>query len=312
MNVRSRDRRKPPRAFRNVLDAFAERARRALDERLEPPDGAAAGPGAPDADLYAAMRYMVLGGGKKFRPVLVMLACEACGGRADDALPAACAIEMIHTYSLIHDDLPAMDDDDLRHGQPACHVRFDDATAVLAGDALLTEAFAVLSRESASAGTARRLVAELASAAGAAGMVGGQAADLKAEREGLSDERLLSWIHRRKTAALIIAAVVMGAVVAGASHHLERSLREYGAHLGLAFQIADDCLDAEATTEQLGKTAGKDQAAGKLTYVGLYGLEAAKSRAFAEADRAIDALSVFGHEADRLRDVARFVVERTH
>ncbi len=313
MAVQSKDRRKPPKALHRNLGELAERARRALDERFRLPENANGGAqAAPHAELYEAMRYMVLGGGKKLRPVLVLLACEACGSPVDDALPAACAVEMVHTYSLIHDDLPAMDDDDLRHGCPSCHAKFDEATAILAGDALLTEAFAVLAREVKSAETAQRLAVELATAAGAAGMVGGQMADLKAEREGLADERLLAWIHRRKTAALITAAVVMGAIAGGAGHHFERSLREYGTHLGLAFQIADDVLDAEGTTETLGKTAGKDRAAGKLTYVGLYGVEAARQRAYAEADRAIDALSVFGHEADRLRDVARFVVERTH
>jgi len=311
-----------PKEFQDVLRERVEQASRGLDQALQCPDEAS-------RDLYEAMRYMVLGGGKKLRPVLAMLAAEACGGRAEQALPAACAVEMVHTYSLIHDDLPAMDDDDLRHGRPSCHKKFGEAMAILAGDALLTEAFAVLVRgvvppvcspgvnriapgeyTRGTAALAKRLVEELAAAAGAGGMVGGQAADLKAEREGLLDERLLEVIHRRKTAALITAAVVMGAASAGASRHLERSLREYGTHLGLAFQIADDVLDAVGTTETLGKTAGKDTAAGKLTYVRLYGVEAARQRSLAEAEQAIDALRVFGHEGDWLRDVARFVVNR--
>jgi geranylgeranyl diphosphate synthase type II len=205
-----------------------------------------------------------------------------------------------------------MDDDDLRHGKPSCHKAFGEAMAILAGDGLLTEAFAVLATQVRDAARARRLVAELASAAGATGMVGGQVADLKAEREHVGDERLLEIIHRRKTARMIEASAVMGAISAGASEHYERSLREYGSHLGLAFQIADDILDAVASTETLGKTAGKDAAAGKLTYVTCYGIAAARTRARAEADRAVDALTVFGHEADWLRDLARFVVERTH
>jgi geranylgeranyl diphosphate synthase type II len=270
--------------------------------------------GAPDdssRDLYEAMWYMALGGGKKLRPALVLLAAEACGGSDEAAMPAACAVEMVHTYSLIHDDLPAMDNDDLRHGKPSCHKAFGEAMAILAGDALLTEAFAVLATQVPDAPKSRRLMAELASAAGVTGMVGGQAADLKAERERSGDEGLLAVIHRRKTALLIEAAAVMGAISAGASEHHERSLRSYGGHLGLAFQIADDILDAEGSTEVLGKTAGKDAGAGKLTYVKCYGMAAARRRACDEADRAVDALSPFGHEADWLRDMARFVIERT-
>jgi geranylgeranyl pyrophosphate synthase len=238
------------------------------------------------------------------------MAAEACGGSEADAIPAACAVEMVHTYSLIHDDLPAMDNDDLRHGKPSCHKAFGEALAILAGDGLLTHAFAALAAAP-DAEVARRLAAELADAAGPAGMVGGQAADLRAEREQSRDETLLRAIHRRKTARMTEAAAVMGAVAARAGQHHERSLREYGEHLGLAFQIADDILDAEATTDVLGKTAGKDAAAGKLTYVKCYGLDAARQRARAEADRAVDALRVFGHEADYLRDLARFVVERS-
>jgi geranylgeranyl diphosphate synthase type II len=293
-----------PRTLGDVLRERADTVKSVLDKILTAPDE-------PSRNLFEAMRYMVLGGGKKVRPALVLLAAEACGGSADEAMPAACAVEMIHTYSLIHDDLPAMDNDDLRHGRPSCHKVFGEALAILAGDALLTEAFAVLAAGVTDAAKARRLAAELAGAAGATGMVGGQVADLEAERSRSADERLLDVIHRRKTARMIEASAVMGAVSAGASEHLERSLREYGTHLGMAFQIADDVLDAEGTTAALGKTAGKDSAAGKLTYVKCYGLEAARQRARAEADRAVDALSVFGHEADWLRDLARFVVQRT-
>lgn len=287
----------------DVLRERADAIGAALDACLTAPDE-------PSRDLYEAMRYMVLGGGKKLRPTLVLLAAEACGGSAEASMPAACAIEMIHTYSLIHDDLPAMDDDALRHGRPSCHKQFGEAMAILAGDGLLTEAFGVLATQIEDAATSKRLAAELARAAGAVGMVGGQVADLVAQRGG-GDERLLAVIHRRKTACLIEASVVMGAMTAGASEHLERSLREFGIHLGLAFQIADDVLDASASTNALGKTAGKDAAAGKLTYVAHLGLDAARTRARAEAERAVDALRVFGHEADPLRDIARFVVERT-
>jgi geranylgeranyl diphosphate synthase type II len=292
---------------KTILDVLRNRAEgvlRALDRILTAPDE-------PSRDVYEAMRYSALGGGKKMRPALLLLAAEACGGSADEATAAACAVEMVHTYSLIHDDLPAMDNDDLRHGKPSCHKAFGEAMAILAGDGLLTEAFAVLATRVTDAAKARRLAAELAAAAGATGMVGGQVADLKAERERLADERLLDVIHRRKTARMIEAAAVMGAISAGASEHLERSLRAYGEHLGLAFQIADDILDAESTTETLGKTAGKDAAAGKLTYVKCYGVAAARARARAAADRAVDAHGVFGHAADSLRDLARFVVQRT-
>ena len=293
-----------PQTIQNVLRERRDQVTRALDEALECPDEVS-------RDLYEAMRYMALGGGKKLRPILVLLACEACGGTTDAATPAACAVEMVHTYSLIHDDLPAMDNDDLRHGKPSCHKAFDKATAVLAGDALLTEAFAHLAARVPDHATAQRLVATLALAAGATGMVGGQSADLAAERNQSKDEQVLEAIHYRKTARLIQAAAVMGAIAAGASEHLERSLAGYGLHLGLAFQVADDILDAQSSTETLGKTAGKDEAAGKLTYVRLFGPEAAKKRARAEADRAVAALAAFGHEADWLRDIARFVVERT-
>jgi geranylgeranyl diphosphate synthase type II len=293
-----------PKTLADVLRERANAVRCALDQVLSVPDE-------PSRGLYEAMRYMALGGGKKLRPALVLLSAEACGGSAEAALPAACAIEMVHTYSLIHDDLPAMDNDDLRHGRPSCHKAFGEALAILAGDGLLTEAFALIATQVRDASKVQRLVAELAGAAGALGMVGGQVADLRAERERSSDARLLEVIHRRKTARMIEVSAVMGAVSAGASQHLERSLREYGSHLGLAFQIADDILDAVATTDALGKTAGKDAVAGKLTYVRCYGVDAARGRARSEADRAVDALSVFGHEADYLRDLARFVVERT-
>jgi geranylgeranyl diphosphate synthase type II len=288
-----------------VLRERGEAVRCALDRLLTPPDE-------HSRDVYEAMRYMVLGGGKKLRPVLVLMAAAACGGTTEDAMPAACAVEMVHTYSLIHDDLPAMDNDGLRHGKPSCHKVFGEAMAILAGDGLLTEAFAVLASQVADPAKSRRLVAELAAAAGPAGMVGGQVADLKAERERSSDEVLLAVIHRRKTACMIEASAVCGAISAGAGEHHERSLRVYGGHLGLAFQIADDVLDAEGSTEALGKTAGKDAAAGKLTYVKCYGIQAARTRARHEADRAVGALGVFGHEADWLRDIARFAVERTH
>ncbi|MGB2967437.1 MAG: polyprenyl synthetase family protein, partial [Phycisphaerae bacterium] len=248
----------------SALRVRREQVTRALEEVLRCPEPAL-------EPLYEPMRYMVLGGGKKLRPCLVLLSSEACGGSADDAMPAACAVEMVHTYSLIHDDLPAMDNDDLRHGRPSCHKAFGEATAILAGDALFTEAFGLLATRVEDAATSRRLVALLASAAGASGMVAGQVADLRAEREDLRDAHLLEEIHRRKTAALLRAACLMGAVCARAPQRREKCLGEYGEHLGLAFQVADDILDAVSETKVLGKTAGKDAAAGKLTFVSLFG-----------------------------------------
>ena len=288
----------------SALRVRREQVTRALEEVLRCPEPAL-------EPLYEPMRYMVLGGGKKLRPCLVLLSSEACGGSADDAMPAACAVEMVHTYSLIHDDLPAMDNDDLRHGRPSCHKAFGEATAILAGDALFTEAFGLLATRVEDAATSRRLVALLASAAGASGMVAGQVADLRAEREDLRDAHLLEEIHRRKTAALLRAACLMGAVCARAPQRREKCLGEYGEHLGLAFQVADDILDAVSETKVLGKTAGKDAAAGKLTFVSLCGGAAARRRAREEADAAVEALEALGPEADLLRGVARFVVERS-
>ena len=291
---------------KSASDVLVERAatvEAVLDRLLTAPDE-------PSRDIYEAMRYMALGAGKRLRPALVLLAAEACGGSAEEALPAAAAVEMIHTYSLIHDDLPAMDNDDLRRGRPSCHKAFGEAMAILAGDALLTEAFRVLAVEVADAARSRRLAGELARAAGASGMVGGQVADLKAELNRSADEQILSLIHRRKTGCLIEASVAMGAISAGAGEHYERSLRQYGLHLGLAFQIADDVLDVTSTAEELGKTPGKDVAAGKATYPAVVGLDAARARADELAAEAVAHLARFGEAAGTLRELARFVVER--
>jgi geranylgeranyl diphosphate synthase type II len=256
------------------LTGHRRRVDATLDRLLPPPDG-------PARTLAHAMRYAVLGGGKRLRPVLVLSAWEACGGNGNSILEPAAAIELIHTYSLIHDDLPAMDDDDLRRGRPTVHRAFGEAEAVLAGDALLTLGFEVLGRfpeDPTAAGRRAEAVVVAARAAGLAGMVGGQTADLEAERRDIGAETL-RWIHRHKTGALIGAACEIGALHAGCHPEQREALARFGIAVGLAFQIADDLLDRTASRAALGKTPGKDERAGKATYPGLFGLEASRNEA---------------------------------
>ena len=291
------------------VEAFLERrageVNAALEGRVPPED-------APPTTIHKAMRYSLLAGGKRLRPALVLAAGEAVGGRAEALLSAACAVEMIHTYSLIHDDLPAMDDDDLRRGRPTCHRVFGEAVAILAGDALLTRAFEVLCADDAVADPVRRLrlVRELARAAGTTdALIGGQVADL--ENEGrAADAGTVEYIHRAKTGALLKASVVMGGIAAGASEAQLSTLGTYGARIGLAFQIADDLLDLTATAQQLGKTPGKDVAVGKATWPAVFGVEASKKKAAQLADEAAAAVAPLGQGAQILSDLARFVVER--
>lgn len=258
------------------------------------------------------MRYSLLGGGKRLRPILALAACEAVGGAPERAIGFACAVEMIHNYSLIHDDLPCMDDDDLRHGRPSNHKVYGEAIATLAGDGLLTDAFKVLAR-SASDGVPSSVVlqtvADLAHAAGSAGMVGGQVIDLQSEGRTLTLDEL-KHLHAKKTGALFHVSIVGGARLGGASDTQLASLNEFARALGLAFQVVDDLLDVEATTEQMGKRTRKDEAAGKATFPSLLGVE--KSRQFAREleHQALEALSAFGPSADPLRAIATFVVER--
>jgi geranylgeranyl diphosphate synthase, type II len=260
--------------------------------------------------LHAAMRYSVFAGGKRLRPALVLASAEACGeNEGSERLAAAmAAIEMFHTFTLIHDDLPAMDDDDLRRGVPTCHKAFDEPTAILAGDALQALAFEACAMVSATA------VRDLARAAGSVGVIGGQQEDLEAEGQPVDQSRIcrdrLEQIHRTKTAALLRASCLLGAHASDAGETTKEALATYGEELGLAFQIADDILDATATAEVLGKTPGKDAAQGKLTWVAVYGLDAARRAAAEHAARAIAALADFGPDADDLRCIARFVVER--
>ncbi|MBL4884140.1 MAG: polyprenyl synthetase family protein [Planctomycetaceae bacterium] len=260
--------------------------------------------------LRDAIRYSLLAGGKRLRPILTILSCQICGGSVEQALPAACAMEMIHTYSLIHDDLPAMDDDDLRRGQATNHIQFDEATAILAGDALLTLAFEVLSTQIENPVLASKTVLELAQAAGANGMVGGQQSDLNAESQtNLNIDDLIS-IHRLKTGKLITCAVRMGAILAQASPEQLDAMTKYGNAVGLAFQIADDLLDETGTVEKMGKGVQKDQSHHKLTYPALLGLDESKAQAHNLVDSAISALSIFNEQSKSLEALARYSIER--
>jgi geranylgeranyl pyrophosphate synthase len=248
-------------------------------------------PSTRPARLHEAMRYSVEAGGKRLRPVLVLATAELFSGDPVPALPAAIAVECVHTYSLIHDDLPCMDNDDLRRGRPTAHKAFDEATALLAGDALLTHAFALLARAyAADAALAQALVAELGTAAGSERLIGGQMEDLLAEKKSNATADELEFIHLNKTAAMIESSLVMGGMVGGAAASEIESLRRIGRDLGLAFQIIDDVLDATADSATLGKTAGKDAKADKTTYVKLHGLDASRAMAREKSDAAIRAL----------------------
>ena len=265
------------------------------------------------ARLYEAMRYSVMNDGKRVRPLLAYAACQAMGGEPEQANGAACAVELIHAYSLVHDDLPAMDDDDLRRGQPTTHRAFDEACAILAGDGLQSLAFSALldpRLNSADAETRLRMVSALALAAGPAGMVGGQAIDLGSVGLKL-DQTALEYMHRHKTGALIEASVKLGALASGRAEKAElKSLQTYAQAIGLAFQVQDDILDVESDTATLGKRQGADAARDKPTYPALLGLEAAKGYALELRDLALHALRPFDASAEPLRDLARYIVER--
>ena len=267
----------------------------------------------PPEQLHRAMRYSLLAGGKRLRPVLVLGAGEAFGADTDDLMPAACAIEMIHTYSLIHDDLPAMDNDDLRRGRPTCHKAFGEAVAILAGDALLTQAFRVLAADAPKRDAERqvRVIREVATAAGTVeALIGGQMADIESEGKKV-DGSMLEYIHRSKTGAMIAASVVVGGSLAGANEDQIEKLRGYGQRIGLAFQIADDILDVTSTSEQLGKTPGKDQAANKATYPAIHGIAASQARARELVDEAVEIASGLGLKTQVLEEMARFIIARS-
>jgi geranylgeranyl diphosphate synthase type II len=265
----------------------------------------------PAARLSEAMRYSLLDGGKRLRPILALASSEAVGGTIEDAIAFACAVEMIHTYSMVHDDLPCMDNDDLRHGKPTNHKVYGDALATLVGDALLTDAFGVLARALAarSPAMAAATIAELSEAAGSAGMVAGQVIDLLGEGRTMNLEQL-EYLHSKKTGALFLVSVRGGARLGGATPAQLESLTTYARALGLCFQVVDDLLDVEASTEQMGKRTQKDHAAGKNTYPGIIGIEDSRTLARDLERRAIAAIASLRDRAEALRAIASFVVER--
>jgi geranylgeranyl pyrophosphate synthase len=290
--------------FAAQLQAYVARTERGIESLLPPADAA-------PARLHAAMRYSLQAGGKRLRPVLVLAAADLFGAR-HDPLPAAVAIECVHTYSLVHDDLPCMDNDDLRRGRPTAHKQFDEATALLAGDALLTFAFELLSAQYPDA-LAAPLMRDMAAAAGSRELIGGQMDDLLGEKRTDLTSADLERIHLRKTGAMIRASLTLGARAGGAERpaHLD-ALQRVGRHMGLAFQIVDDVLDATADTATLGKTAGKDAKADKTTYVKLHGLDAARRLAGAQTDAALAALAELPGDTTFLATLIRQMATRTH
>ncbi len=288
-------------------DGYRERIDAALDRATQ-----------FDADcparLREAIRYALLAPGKRLRPRLVLMACEACGGDVDAAMPAACAVEMVHAYSLVHDDLPAMDDDDLRRGRPTCHKAFDEATAILVGDALLARAFDVMAAELQPASVAAACCAILARAAGATALVGGQAADLEMAAakpdDGSAGVSELKAIHRRKTGAIIRASLELGGCVAGSSAEELAALVGYGERVGLAFQIVDDLLDVAGDPAAVGKRLSKDADHNKLTFPRLLGREVSRQEAHKLTDEACAMIEIFGSRAAPLIELAKFVCTR--
>ena len=295
-----------------MIDAYQASSQARVNAALEPLFVA---PSPELTRLYAAMRYSVMNGGKRVRPLLAYAACEALGVAPEHANGAACAVELIHAYSLVHDDLPAMDDDDLRRGQPTTHKAFDEACAILAGDGLQSLAFTALldpHMSTLDADTRLRMVSDLAMAAGPAGMVGGQAIDLCSVGVKL-DRTALEYMHRHKTGALIEASVQLGALASGHARPEDlHALNIYARAIGLAFQVQDDILDVEGDTATLGKQSGADAARDKPTYPSLMGLAAAKTYALELRDQAINALRPFDAAAEPLRELARYIVERRH
>ncbi len=262
--------------------------------------------------IHAAMRYSVFAGGKRLRPVLCLAAAEACGGEISDALAPACAVELMHTYSLVHDDLPAMDDDDLRRGRPTCHKVYGEGMAVLCGDALLTESFIVLAKTPAAKRYgAREYITELAETGGSRKLIGGQVMDLEGEGKKLTKRDLVR-IHEAKTAALLTTSLRLGGMTANASTAKLEALTKFGRALGLAFQVIDDILDVTQSTEVLGKTAGKDAAVEKSTYPSILGLDASRKEAARLTKAAMDALKPFGKKGVRLREIAAHLLQREY
>ncbi len=262
--------------------------------------------------IHKAMRYSIFAGGKRIRPILCLAAAEACGGTPENALPPACAVEIMHTYSLVHDDLPCMDDDDLRRGRPTSHKVFGEGVAVLCGDALLTEAFAIIAETPASKRySAKHYVSELASTGGSKKLIGGQILDLEGERKSLTKKQLIQ-IHEAKTAALLTSSIRLGAMTANVTPAKLQALTEFGYNLGLAFQVIDDILDVTQTTKQLGKTAGKDQATHKSTYPAILGLEKSRKEAARLTKKSLDALKPFHKKAAILEQIAHYMLDRNY
>ena len=279
---------------------------RALESFFPEPEG-------PESVVIEAMKYSLFAGGKRLRPILCIAGAETVGGTEKDVLPVACAFEMIHTYSLIHDDLPPMDDDDLRRGRPSNHKVFGEAVALLAGDGLLTEAFHLMAgdawAERASSPVILKVIGLVSRAAGCAGMVGGQVVDVTWEGKA-ADLSIVEYIHTHKTGALIKAALVSGAMLAGGSERQVQAVSSYGEKVGLAFQISDDILDIEGDSKTMGKQAGADVQKGKATYPAVAGLEEARAMQSKLVEEAIESLSIFDHAADPLRGIARYIIER--
>jgi geranylgeranyl diphosphate synthase type II len=299
------------RSARLDVEAEMDERRRLVEQAL---DRALPQESAWPETIHRAVRYSLFAGGKRIRPLLVLAAGEAVGGSRDEVMPLACAVEMIHTYSLVHDDLPAMDDDDLRRGKPTSHKVFGEGIAILVGDALLTRAFAIMADApiDADAGDLRRRLAAtaiLAEAAGTAGLIGGQVMDLESEGRAV-DANALEKMHRAKTGALLGACVRGGAVLGGGSHEDRARLDRYASAIGLAFQVVDDVLDETGVAHELGKTAGKDARAGKATYVSVHGLEASLQMVRRLLDEALSAVAPLGGRGRLLEGLARLIVER--
>ncbi len=290
--------------FTNILGESAEAVNLVLERMLEMHDD-------PEAELIEAMRYSALDGGKRIRPFLTISSADLFNVKPERALRVAAAIEMVHCYSLIHDDLPAMDDDDVRRGQPTCHIKFGEATAILAGDALLTKAFQVLAEDEThpDAHVRSELVLALSKAAGPEGMVGGQMLDLIAEESDLNMPEITR-LQRMKTGMLIAVSCELGAILGKATEGAKHALHAYAHDLGLAFQIADDLLDVEGDEKTVGKKTRKDQEAGKATFVSLLGVERAREQAQVLVDQACEHLDLFGEKADSLKSLAEFVIKR--
>ena len=294
---------KTPFDLQHFLSTRTETVNRALDQFLPPEE-------TRPATIHKAMRYSIFAGGKRMRPALCLAAAQACGGSEKNALPLACAVECIHTYSLIHDDLPAMDNDDFRRGKPTNHKVFGEGIAVLAGDALLTQAFEIAAQSRSFPRYPReKLILEIAKASGSLQLIAGQVADLEAEGKKISEAEL-KFIHERKTSALLCCSVRLGGMSANCTPAQLRALTDFGYHVGLAFQVIDDILDVTQTSEQLGKTAGKDAAVQKATYPAIVGLEKSRQIAAKLTDKAFAALKTFKGRAVALEALAQYLLQR--